>query len=750
MARALRDGLRARPAGHRGAQHQGRAVTENWTAIADGLRRPVPRRRRDLVRQAGHSRLAPRICAASARPWPSRRGCCGGEPKVVVLDYGSGNLRSAERALARAGADVDRHRRLRRGDGRRRAVVPGVGAFAACMAGLRAVRGERIIGRRLAGGRPVLGICVGMQILFERGVEHGVETEGCGEWPGTVERLRRAGPAAHGLEHRRGARGLARCSPGSTPTPASTSCTPTACAPGSCRPSAGSPSRWSPGPSTASRSSPRWRTARCRPPSSTRRSPATPAPALLRNWLRHPVSRCARRPVRGHRPVDRPRCSLPAVDVADGQAVRLVQGAAGTETAYGDPLDAALAWQRGRRRVDPPRRPRRRVRPRLQPRAARRGGRRARREGRAVRRHPRRRLAGRRAGHRLRAGSTSAPPRWRTPTGAPRSSPSTATGSRSASTSAAPTLAARGWTRTAATCGRSLARLDADGCARYVVTDVTRTARCTAPTSTCCARCAPAPTRPVVASGGVSSLDDLRAIAALVPRASRAPSSARPCTPGVHPRGGPGGAPRPDGADRRGEAAHERSAVRVIPCLDVDAGRVVKGVNFQNLRDAGDPVELARRYDAEGADELTFLDITASSGDRETMLRRGPPHRRAGLHPADRGRRGAHGRRRRPAAARRRRQGRRQHRRHRPARAARARSPQRFGAPGARAVGGRPPRRRRRPPRRGFEVTTHGGRRGTGIDAVEWARAGRGARARARSCSTRWTPTAPRTASTWR
>jgi cyclase len=59
-------------------------------------------------------------------------------------------------------------------------------------------------------------------------------------------------------------------------------------------------------------------------------------------------------------------------------------------------------------------------------------------------------------------------------------------------------------------------------------------------------------------------------------------------------------------------------AVRVIPCLDVDAGRVVKGVNFQNLRDAGDPVELAKLYDAQGADELTFLDITASSGDRET------------------------------------------------------------------------------------------------------------------------------------
>ncbi|MDA3021294.1 MAG: imidazole glycerol phosphate synthase subunit HisF [Actinomycetota bacterium] len=61
-------------------------------------------------------------------------------------------------------------------------------------------------------------------------------------------------------------------------------------------------------------------------------------------------------------------------------------------------------------------------------------------------------------------------------------------------------------------------------------------------------------------------------------------------------------------------------AIRVIPCLDVDAGRVVKGVNFTGLRDAGDPVELASRYDAEGADEIVFLDITASSGDRQTML----------------------------------------------------------------------------------------------------------------------------------
>jgi glutamine amidotransferase len=108
---------------------------------------------------------------------------------VVVLDYGFGNIRSAQRALQRAGAEVevtaDPHTALN-ADG---LVVPGVGAFAACMAGLRAVHGEMVIGKRLAGSRPVLGICVGMQILFEEGDEHGERTRGCGEWPGIVRRL---------------------------------------------------------------------------------------------------------------------------------------------------------------------------------------------------------------------------------------------------------------------------------------------------------------------------------------------------------------------------------------------------------------------------------------------------------------------------------------------------------------------------------------------------------------------------------
>lgn len=108
---------------------------------------------------------------------------------VALLDYGSGNLRSAQRAVERVGALVtvtNDPREVLAADG---LLVPGVGAYAACMAGLKKVHGPRLIGERLAGGRPVLGICVGMQVLFDTGVEHGVTTAGCGEWPGTVEKL---------------------------------------------------------------------------------------------------------------------------------------------------------------------------------------------------------------------------------------------------------------------------------------------------------------------------------------------------------------------------------------------------------------------------------------------------------------------------------------------------------------------------------------------------------------------------------
>ncbi|MPV37708.1 imidazole glycerol phosphate synthase subunit HisH [Georgenia subflava] len=110
-------------------------------------------------------------------------------PRVVVLDYGSGNVRSAVRALERVGAqvaltaDADA---VAAADG---LVVPGVGAFAAVMEQLRSVRGDMMIERRLAGGRPVLGICVGMQVMFTSGDEHGVSTAGLDQWPGEVTRL---------------------------------------------------------------------------------------------------------------------------------------------------------------------------------------------------------------------------------------------------------------------------------------------------------------------------------------------------------------------------------------------------------------------------------------------------------------------------------------------------------------------------------------------------------------------------------
>ncbi|MEV5891060.1 imidazole glycerol phosphate synthase subunit HisF [Nonomuraea fuscirosea] len=161
-------------------------------------------------------------------------------------------------------------------------------------------------------------------------------------------------------------------------------------------------------------------------------------------------------------------------------------------------------------------------------------------------------------------------------------------------------------------------------------------------------------------------------------------------------------------------------AVRVIPCLDVDAGRVVKGVNFENLRDAGDPVELARRYDEEGADELTFLDITASSGERETMLdvvRRTAeqvfiPLTVGGgvraVEDIDRLlRAGADKVSLNTAAI------------ARPELLTEA--SRRFGA---QCVVLSVDARRARGTASGFEVTTHGGRRGTGIDAVEWAARG--------------------------
>ena len=165
-------------------------------------------------------------------------------------------------------------------------------------------------------------------------------------------------------------------------------------------------------------------------------------------------------------------------------------------------------------------------------------------------------------------------------------------------------------------------------------------------------------------------------------------------------------------------------AVRVIPCLDVDAGRVVKGVNFENLRDAGDPVELAALYDAQGADELTFLDVTASSGDRGTMLDVVTRTAEQVFIPLTVGggvrtvedvdrllRAGADKVSVNTAAI---------------ARPEVLREmSERFGSQCiVLSVDARTVPADQQPTPSGWEVTTHGGRRGTGIDAVEWARRG--------------------------
>ena len=110
-------------------------------------------------------------------------------PSVVVLDYGSGNVHSAAKALEAAGADVDLtadRSRVLAADG---LLVPGVGAFSAVMSALDSVHGGDLVDLRLAGSKPVLGICVGMQVLFGRGVERGVETEGLDQWPGVITEL---------------------------------------------------------------------------------------------------------------------------------------------------------------------------------------------------------------------------------------------------------------------------------------------------------------------------------------------------------------------------------------------------------------------------------------------------------------------------------------------------------------------------------------------------------------------------------
>ena len=225
--------------------------------------------------------------AARRRPrgvlWLLPERVIGGDARaVVVLDYGSGNLRSAERALARAGADVTVTADLTAAAAADGLVVPGVGAYAACMAGIEALGrrpGDRRAGRRRPAGARHLRRHAGA-LRARRRARRGDQGPGAAARRGDPAGRRAA--AAHGLEHGRRRRPVRCSSPGCPPTAGSTSCTPTRCA---------TRRRWprraprSPPPTTARTSSPRSSGVRCRPPSSTRRSPADAGAALLRNWL---------------------------------------------------------------------------------------------------------------------------------------------------------------------------------------------------------------------------------------------------------------------------------------------------------------------------------------------------------------------------------------------------------------------------------------------------------------------------------
>lgn len=108
---------------------------------------------------------------------------------VVVFDYGSGNVHSAVKALEKVGAAVSLTSDKKQAVDSDGLVIPGVGAFDNVMSQLAATSGDRVVDKRLASSRPVLGICVGMQVMFERGIEHGIASSGLGQWPGTVEKL---------------------------------------------------------------------------------------------------------------------------------------------------------------------------------------------------------------------------------------------------------------------------------------------------------------------------------------------------------------------------------------------------------------------------------------------------------------------------------------------------------------------------------------------------------------------------------
>ena len=300
---------------------------------------------------------------------------------------------------------------------------------------------------------------------------------------------------------------------------------------------------------------------------------------------------------------------LPAVDIADGQAVQLVQGVAGSEKRFGDPVAAALRWQEAGAEwihlVDLD--------------AA---------FGRGHNRELQAEIVGRldidvemsggiRDDESLAAAMATGCRRVNIGTAALETPEWCARGHRRPGATGSPsgsTYAAGPWPRAAGPARAATSTTYSPGSTRraarrYVVTDVAKDGMLQGPNLQLLEDVCAETDRPVVASGGITELDDLRALMGLV---------------GDGVEGAIVGTALYEGRFTLTEAleltAPMTLAIRVIPCLDVDNGRVVKGVNFRELRDAGDPVELAALYDAQGADELTFLDISASHEGRATTL----------------------------------------------------------------------------------------------------------------------------------
>ena len=187
------------------------------------------------------------------------------------------------------------------------------------------------------------------------------------------------------------------------------------------------------------------------------------------------------------------------------------------------------------------------------------------------------------------------------------------------------------------------ARMVAAGVQRIMVTDIGRDSTLTEPNFDLLAGLVRELPIAVVASGGVARVEDIVKLAAIGCEGVIVGKALYEGTVDLVEalRGGRGWS-RAERTSTNGAYRLDNRAMlmrRIIPCFDVDRGRVVKGVSFVELRDAGDPVELARLYDREGADELVFLDITASSDDRDDDVRHGGAHRRPGVHPVHRGRR---------------------------------------------------------------------------------------------------------------